>query len=325
MIDRFAEDCRDRYRNYHVNATNRNREHWTEAEVKNLCWAVYDCMKEMKAERRKAREEKFDGRDVPDSEPESDQEVGELKLINWQAVSDRMGSAGGGRSRLQCSFKWGKLKTAERDRYWKDLKAVVNDKSRSIQRKSTQQDKHWRLRRARKKLDNMKTGDRYDFLQALATCGAVNIGNIPWRLLGDEEFRAKWRTVDRKAAWEKFKAEVPGSAEMDYRDVINRLLTKLLAKHSNQLDERWDPRKDGDMIVMRRAERHERRRQQRQPKDRDVKQRILDAANPKIKSNIYVDASDQSDTDHPPTQPQFHPPNHPLRRIRRRHRSGSRV
>lgn len=249
MIERFPEDCRDRYRNYHVNSEHRNQEQWTEREMRNLCVAVYACMRMMKEERERAREDRFDGRDVPESEPESDEEIQEMKLINWQAVSDRMGPSGGGRSRLQCSFKWGKMKMEDRNKYLKEVRAAARAKP------PTQNGKPWRLKRALKKLRNMKTGDRYDFLQTLSTCGAVEEGNIPWKLLGDEAFRSRWTTVERKAAWQKFKGEVPGADRMNYRDVVNRLLTQLIAESADKLDERWDPKTDGDVNLAKKARR----------------------------------------------------------------------
>lgn len=247
MIERFPEDCRDRYRNYHVNSEHRNRDEWTEGEVRNLCNAVYVCMQMMKEERKRARKEIYGREEVPESEPEVDQEAREMKLINWQAVSDRMGPAGGGRSRLQCSFKWGRLKMADRNRYLKEVKAAKRAKLPTLKRKSRQAQRSWRIRRALKKLRNMKIGDRYDFLKAFSTCGAVEEENIPYRLLGDETFRSRWTTVERKAAWQKFKDEVPGAAKMEYREVVNRLLTRLMADNGDRLEERWDPEKDGDV------------------------------------------------------------------------------
>lgn len=245
LINRFPEDCRDRYRNYHVNAEHRNQREWTEAEVKNLCWAVYDCMLAKKEEARRAKEEKYQGRDMPESEPEdADPEIREMKLINWQAVSDRMGESGGSRSRLQCSFKWGKLKNAKRDQYMSDIRAMLKS-----QKESTVRKEKWRLRRAIKNLRNMKPGDRHHFLQALLTCDVEEEGNIHWGKLGDDEFRAKWSTRDKKVAWEMLKKQVPGSDTADYRDVVQHLLTELEAQEGDKLHERWDPDVHGDINV----------------------------------------------------------------------------
>lgn len=290
MIDRFPEDCRDRYRNYHVNAEHRNREQWTESEVRNLCSAVYDCMLLMKEERKQARAERFHGRDIPDSEPESDEEIRELKLINWQAVSDRMGHSGGGRSRLQCSFKWGKLKTADRDKYLKEVEAAIRGK-RQAQNGKRKRTSPWRLARALRKLRNLKAGDRYDFLQALSTCGATQEDKIPWRALGDEGFRARWPTIERKAAWVKFKAEVPNAKNMDYRDVINRLLTQLMAENMDKLEERWDPNRDGDVNLVKRKRRlTEQEKQEREKLRRQARERKFN-----YKSQEFIKSSDEDE------------------------------
>ena len=240
MIDRFPEDCRDRYRNYHVNAENRNKEQWSQAEVKNLCKAVYDCLKKVEGERNLKRDEYYDNGESIQI-PTLKSEVDELKLINWQAVSDRMGITGGTRSRLQCSHKWSSLKKVDVEKHWRGTRVPLKTQKNSAPTKvSKKKGTSWRLDRAKKKLHNMRAGDRHDFLQALATCGAVEVENIPWKMLGNEEFRARWSTVERKAAWEIFKAEVPGSEKMYYLDVVNRLLTSLLAKGVNNLRDRWD-------------------------------------------------------------------------------------
>ena len=260
LINRFPEDCRDRYRNYHVNAAHRNREHWTEAEVKNLCWAVYDCMLAKREEARRAKQEEYSGRDMPESEPEdSDQEIAEMKLINWQAVSDRMGTSGGARSRLQCSFKWGKLKNAERDQYMREIRAVMKGQKQSERRKGGKAKAKWRHQRAIRNLKNMKLGDRHDFLQALINCDVEKEENIHWRLLGDEQFRGKWTTRDKKAAWEMFKKEVPDSDTMHYRDLAQHLLAELVAENGDKLHERWDPDVDGDITVELRKQRKKKR------------------------------------------------------------------
>lgn len=246
MIDRFPEDCRDRYRNYHGNAANRNRQEWTIDEIRKLCQAVYDCMKLINAEQRRAKEGRYFGRDIPESDVESDPEIIESSLIHWPTVSEHMSLAGGSRSRLQCATKWASLKTAQRRKYWSEIRAVMRGKKLSEPNKSARK---WRLERAIKKLRNMKTGDRYDFLQAFSTCGATEEANIPWRQLGDKEFRDKWDLMDMKGAWAIFKGEIPEADKMDCRDVANRLLMKLMVNDGHRLHQRWDPAVDGDVNV----------------------------------------------------------------------------
>ena len=241
IMERSQEDVRDRWRNYHVNSDHRNKEQWTDVEVANLATAVQECMQIMKAAKRQAKLEKYNGREITDSEPESDDEA-MAKLINWQVVSDRMG---GTRSRLQCSFKWGKLKKQERKQFTKQMKEVQKDLDESERENESAKKNSWRQRRARKRVQEMRPGDLYDFLQAVSTCQAAHEGNIPWKSLGDDEFRKRWTTADRKAAWEMFKGSVLGADGFNYHDIVNHLLANLLTYEGHRLDERWDPEADG--------------------------------------------------------------------------------
>lgn len=242
MIDRMPGDCRDRYRNHLLNSEHRNREQWTEEEVKNLCRAILECMQLLKDGRRQAREADY-GPDAQDSEEGSDQGVEDLKAINWQAVSDRMGEHGGGRSRLQCSFKWSQLKKQDQN----NLLNIVRE-ARGLKSKRSGPTKNpWRQKKAMRKVANMKTGDQYVLLQSILGSNAPAEGNIPWKSLGDEAFRATWTVADRKSAWLKMKQSISESATMDYRDVINRLMTRILTEGTGELDERWDPEVHGDV------------------------------------------------------------------------------
>lgn len=247
MINRFPEDCRDRYRNYHVNAHNRNRESWTEAEILNLCRAVHECMAKMRGHKQQAKLEKFVGREFPESESESDEEVRDMKLINWQTVSDAMGP-GGGRSRLQCSLKWAQLRMTERVKYMKRVNDALKERPPAETGKTKKpKRRNWRADQAQRTLSNMRAGDRYDFLQAFATCNAREEENIAWRFLGDEAFRSRWTVAERKMALQIFKNEVPEGNKMNYHDVANRLLTKLMAESGHRLDEHWDRGQDPDI------------------------------------------------------------------------------
>ena len=124
IMNRSPEDVRDRWRNYHVNAQSRNKEHWTDLEIAKLAFAVRDCIDIMHTARQQAKLDKDAGRDNPGTSPESNGEADAAKLINWQVVSDRMG---GTRSRLQCSFKWGKLNKYGADRFKKRMEQVQRD------------------------------------------------------------------------------------------------------------------------------------------------------------------------------------------------------
>ena len=128
-------------------------------EIRNLVLAVNDCMQIMKFARKSAKLEKFAGRDVPEDDS-SEEATNDAKLVNWQVVSDRMG---GSRSRLQCSFKWGKL----------------NEESRAqalVQKEDEPKKRSWRQIRAHKRVQEMRPGDVYDFLQAVSGCQAAQEG-----------------------------------------------------------------------------------------------------------------------------------------------------
>lgn len=268
MINRFPEDCRDRYRNYHINAQNRNRESWTDAEILNLCRAVHDCMVKMKEHNEQAKSEKFVGREVPESESESDEEVRDMRLINWQIVSDAMGP-GGGRSRLQCSLKWAQLRMTDRAKHMKRVNDALRENSLTDDDKPKKSRKgNWRAKQALRTLGNLKPGDRYDFLQAFATCKAQEEGNIAWRSLGDQAFRSRWTTAERKAALQLFKSEIPDGNNMNYREIANRLLTRLMAESSNRLGERLEREQDPDVNAERREQRSWEKKSRRPKKRR---------------------------------------------------------
>ena len=246
MVGRMADDCRDRYRNYVHNSENRNREQWTNEEVQSFCNAIMYCMQAMKDERRQTRIEKY-GEDAPDTDSGSDQELDEVKLINWQIVSDRMG---GMRSRLQCIFKWSQLRTKQQ----KELLRKYRDASAFEESKSTTKNP-WRKKRALEKVANMKIGDQHALLRAILDSGATTEGNIPWKSIGDEDFRSMWNSTDKKEAWSKMKRHVAGAESMDYREVANEVISRILTIAGNELSDRWDPEVHGDVNSKKRKKR----------------------------------------------------------------------
>ena len=301
VLERLPEDCRDRWRNYLINGDNRNTDTWTDAEVKNLIIAVRDCIRVMRQARREEKEQKYAGRDLPDSEPDTDEEVEEVKLINWQAVSDRMGANGGGRSRLQCSHKYSKLKLADRRAYMRQIREAGENMRRLEEgrplKTSTTSNEGWRYKKAMKRVGNMKAGDKYDLVQVLSACRASEEEDIPWRHLGDEGFRARWSRLERMAAWETLKKQVQGSEKMDYQDVVNRLLTKMMAEDMEHLDERWNPDEDGDVNeegnfekLVRKQKRRNENTKKEQARKREAQTRAT-----KPKSALFVSHTDDED------------------------------
>lgn len=229
-----------------------------------------------------------------------------MKLINWQVVSDRMG---GTRSRLQCSYKWNRLKNADRESYLKEIRRL--EKGKGLKSKTDSGSSgSWRLRRSMKKLKNMKSGDKYDILQAFADCGAPTESDIPWMSLGSKEFRERWSAMDLRAALELFKGQIPGSERMSYQEVVNRVYTRLMADDPSGFDDHWDPEVDGDVSKLKkkgtRREQDEQNRAMRNGTKRERVQaeearrlRLQRQAGErsKIKSKLFVDSDDDKEVE----------------------------
>ena len=303
IMNRFPEDVRDRYRNYLVNAEHRNKEHWSDAEIRNLVRAVLDCIQCMQHERMRAWEASYEGRDLPEVPPKFDQNEEDSKLINWQSVSDRMH---GTRSRLQCSFKWSHLKDKDKRRFLKEIRA--SKRGREIKEVEKETKNPWRAVKAMRKAQLMRPGDKHELLLALSTCTALDEDNIPWKSLGNEEFRARWTGPEKKAAWQMMKEKSSRVDQDDYQEAVNLLLTMQMYEDQN-LDEKWDPGLHGygdarpPMTKQERAENRKRKYQEKlekMKKRRKIK-RENQPANayraPEPKSAFFVAESDDEDVD----------------------------
>ena len=252
LIERHPEDCRDRWRNYLVNAENRNHEQWTESEVRNLAMAIDECVHLLRYDRKVRKALRYEGRELPGSGEESNRETTVQTLVNWQAVSDRMGQHGGGRSRLQCSMKWSQLKQKVRKAYLRQARLARTDPStRQLDTtpKKGSRNAGWRLRKGARRAENMKTGDKQDLLLALTTCSAIAEENIPWLNLGSGEFKTKWTSHEKRGAWIKLREEIPSADNEDYHEVANRLYTRYMMTKGDCLEDRWDPEKDDDVTA----------------------------------------------------------------------------
>ena len=293
MIDRMPGDCRDRWRDYILNAEHRNQEQWTEREIQNLCLAILECIKLMRDERQRVREEKH-GKDPEDFEEDSDQEEEDLKVINWQAVSDRMGEHGGGRSRLQCSLKWSQLKRKDQD----DLMNAIKYAQEAPTRVTTRPKNGWRRVRASKQIRNMRTGDRFALLEGILNSRATAEEHIPWKRLGDDRLRATWGALEKSVAWETMKSEIEEAQSMDFITVARQLEAKILSEEEEKRHDRWDPKVHGD-ITKRRSKKRSKARDEKQSnaslsednQARNKKQRV-------VRSELFVgEDEDEENTD----------------------------
>ncbi|MCJ1356811.1 MAG: RNA polymerase I enhancer binding protein [Icmadophila ericetorum] len=259
ICERLPEDCRDRYRNYLVNADKRHKDQWSGEEVNSLIKAVGECIYLIKADMRSARAEKPE---LPDPDNEHDLE----KFINWQTVSDRMG---GIRSRIQCSYKWKTLKLSDQREHTRSVRTAQRavatlhkftspETSSSAVPPKQPPKTNWRFERAKDHVEsNLLPGDKYDILQAILRSRASSESAIPWKILGrGEEWRDRWSTYDCKAAWSIMKAEAEEAKEEEgiiggqdtgegFTGRVTRMSDQLVDREADALDDRWDPEETG--------------------------------------------------------------------------------
>ena len=239
ICERLPEDCRDRYRNHTYQAEARNNQAWTDAESRDLCQAVGECIYLLREDRRHRKQLGIESDVDADSQ---DERFIDEKLINWTVVSERMK---GSRSRIQCSYKWKAMKQADRTRYWRELRDTRRKMALLAKTgKSPVARLSWRTKRAQYKVAaNLLPGDKFDILQSLLRHGARSEKEISWIRVGKgEEWRERWETVDLKMAWEHIK----GPSEHFDGDLprhIRHLLSKLLSDEGDRLDERYKPKK----------------------------------------------------------------------------------
>ena len=152
-IHRMPEDCRDRWRNYLKCGDARNQDMWKVDEERALERAVRECKEAMRADREQLRRQgKLALDDVDDQED---------KLLNWTIISEKMKGA---RSRLQCQYKWPKMKKRNEEQMRQSL-----EKQRRIAMgldPIEQPKRTWRLKRAEGNYTKMLPGDKYEFLVA---------------------------------------------------------------------------------------------------------------------------------------------------------------
>ncbi|MCJ1250057.1 RNA polymerase I enhancer binding protein [Trapelia coarctata] len=243
-MGRMQEDVRDRWRNYLYQDENRNTDAWTEDEVKALVKAVGECIWLMQNELQEQRDVEFERTGLARDRAADHMTEDKLeKLINWQIVSDRMQ---GQRSRLQCLYKWGRLRMAGRIDSRKAARKADKDMRRLEEGLVKPRDpgrKDWRARKATAKVRNqMLSGDKLDFLQALSRQKATEENHIVWLAVGrDEPWRKRWDTIDLKVAWIMMKKEIGDEGLLGdrYLTVVNAMMEKLLMEQSETGGYRW--------------------------------------------------------------------------------------
>jgi hypothetical protein len=191
-INRFPEDARDRWRNYLVCGDSMRTDVWDKHEEKLLKTAVEECIQAIRAERRT-------GADLST--------LAEERLIDWQKVSEKMNRT---RSRLQCSYKWKKLKAIkESDEEDPKVNAPISQS--------------WRLEDAKIRAGALSANEKLRLLRAIRDCGASREGKIPWGSIS-LDLNEKGKRMAWKVCFRELKDKLPNHREMKFKEIVQSLV-----------------------------------------------------------------------------------------------------
>jgi Myb-like DNA-binding domain len=193
-LNRFPEDCRDRWRNYLVCGDNMKKDVWNKEEEERLKEVVEECIELVREMKRVS------------TDPRTALASAE-SLVDWNVVSQKMDHT---RSRLQCIQKWKKIK---------DLMAVaVEDPIIAKPISET-----WRLDEAEGAARKMKPKEKLLLLYAIRDSGAGREGKIPWRRV-QAEVPGKPRKMAMRVAFRQMRQHIEGNEDMALQDIVDLLV-----------------------------------------------------------------------------------------------------
>ena len=204
-INRFSEDARDRWRNYLVCGDNRQKDAWDKSEEIQLRIAVKDCIQAIREDKRI---EIGDNPSVEDFE----------SLLDWQKVSEKMNHT---RSRLQCIYKWKKLKAIQQsDEEDSDGHAPISQTP-------------WRIKEAQGQVRAFSVSDKLKLLRAIRDKEASKEAKIPWRVIG-RELGERGKLMAWRLCFQKLKSMLPGHEDMKFRTIVEQLIGIFEASSPNE-------------------------------------------------------------------------------------------
>jgi hypothetical protein len=205
-INRFGEDCRDRWRNYLVNGDNLKKSYWEKDEEKKLRAAVRECIKKVREDRRKNE----DPRDAHKTDEE---------LIDWGTVSKTMGHT---RSRLQCANKWKKLQDREASDV-EDPVAVVPVSETS-----------WRVVEAERAARIMSADEKLQLLYAIRDSGAGREGKIPWKHIQKANTQFKGKKMMLRICFRELRQHITDHEDLKFKELVETLIDAFEAAAPNE-------------------------------------------------------------------------------------------
>ncbi|KAK0113924.1 RNA polymerase I enhancer binding protein [Cadophora gregata f. sp. sojae] len=192
-LNRFSEDCRDRWRNYLICGDNQKKATWEKEEEERLRDVVEELLVRIREDENR--------------EPDDAREDDYIKL-DWVKASAMMGHT---RSRLQCSIKWKKIQERE-DAGIKDPVAFQPISTAA-----------WRLEDAERNARRMKARDKLDLLYQIRESKAGSEGKIPWLPI-QQELGLKGKKMALHVCYRNLKEHIPDSDEMKLQDVVSVLI-----------------------------------------------------------------------------------------------------
>ncbi|KAJ5046608.1 uncharacterized protein L3040_003847 [Drepanopeziza brunnea f. sp. 'multigermtubi'] len=191
-LNRFPEDCRDRWRNYLVCGDNQVKVSWDLREEEKLRRVVEGIAKGLRA----------------DKQFKSSTDI--YSFMDWQRVSAEMGHK---RSRLQCQIKWKKIQKREEEEPEspgeQDLVPIAKP--------------GWRLESAEADANSMLPGEKLQMLYQIRDTKAGRQKSIPWYQI-QQELGTSGRRMAFKIALRSMKELIEDHESMKLQEVVSALI-----------------------------------------------------------------------------------------------------
>ncbi|RKF64588.1 DNA-binding protein REB1 [Erysiphe neolycopersici] len=190
IINRFPEDCRDRWRNYLVCGSQKKTITWGFEEEERLRCIVGEYLDNYRRNHDTTN-------------------VDELEIIDWPTISKMMGYT---RSRLQCSTKWKVI----RDRYDTDDEDMKTSESLPAT--------PWRLRKAERVVSHMSPQEKLLFLLGMRESCAKQLIKVPWVEIKRKNIGITCNKLELRLAFSRLREKVPNNDKMNLQDIVQYLI-----------------------------------------------------------------------------------------------------
>jgi len=230
VIGRFAEDCRDRYRNYLKCGSAQKMDVWDAVETRQFKEVVNHLLDELRNDvSRSKKKRKLSNSAVGVNEDDLEQ------LIDWDVVSDRMGRQ---RSRLQCRNKWEKLKETE-------VRDAAIDQAYLEAGEDSQKGPSPRYLQAKANYEHMLPGDKFMIIKlirdSLKSPYRKYEHEIPWqRMQKNTKDKCKWTLPERKICLRDLKKTVKAPKKGGFKAYLNAMLEYLEESYPGRTEDFYE-------------------------------------------------------------------------------------